>query len=246
VHLRAGESLEATMAPPAQPPAAPPDLAEPVAIDRRVIKPNGLPLRLGADSDGNNRFLGDMARASVFSRALSASEIAALAATDMTPERLAALPGCLSSWLPGRLNAGTVSAAGEHPLPAALVGTLEAVSTPDGPLDQALHFSGQGFLEVAHTPILDCRDGVTLEAWVRPAQLPESGARLIDKSPAGAATAYLLDTCPGNSLRLIVRDPHLRYDARLAPGRWVHVAGTVDSATGRCALYLDGRLVAEH
>jgi hypothetical protein len=245
VALKAGETLEATLARPAVVPPAPGDLAQPVVIDHRAIKANQLPLRLGADSNGGNRFLGDMARASVFCRALSPAEVSALAAPTATAEGVAAMPGCLSSWVLARLAEGVVPAAGSTPLPAKVVGTLELVAAEGAAGGRAVRFDGNGFLEVAHTPALDCPEGVTLEAWIRPRQLPPSGARIIDKTPVGAATAYLLDTYPGNSLRLIVRDPHLIHDAELPPERWVHVAGTVDGKTGRCVLYVNGRQVAE-
>ena len=102
-------------------------------------------------------------------------------------------------------------------------------------------------LAASATRILDALNvpaGVTLEAWIRPGKLPAQGGRILDKSPAGSATAYCLDTYPGNSLRLIFRDPHLKYAANLADGEWVHVAGTVDGETGSCALYVNGRRVA--
>jgi len=87
--------------------------------------------------------------------------------------------------------------------------------------------------------------GCTLETWIAPGQLPAGGGRIIDKSKAGTSDGYLLDTYPGNSLRLIVQAETLSHDARLIPGRWVHVAGTYDAATGRACLYIDGRRVAD-
>ena len=59
----------------------------------------------------------------------------------------------------------------------------------------------------------------------------------------GTSNGYLLDTYPGNSLRLIVERGSLGYDAKLAPGKWVHVAATVDADGGQ-ALYVDGKGVA--
>jgi hypothetical protein len=44
-----------------------------------VISANDLPLRIGADSDGKSRFVGDIARAQVYGRALGPEEIALLA-----------------------------------------------------------------------------------------------------------------------------------------------------------------------
>jgi hypothetical protein len=69
--------------------------------------------------------------------------------------------------------------------------------------------------------------------------------RILDKSPVGVATGYLLDTYPGNSLRLITRDPHLSFKAQLPTNQWSHVAATVDTKTGKQILYLGGKPVAE-
>ena len=63
--------------------------------------------------------------------------------------------------------------------------------------------------------------------------------------PAGAASAYLLDTYPGNSLRLITRDPWLGLDAKLPVDEWTHVAATVDGETGKSVLYINGEKAAE-
>ena len=75
--------------------------------------------------------------------------------------------------------------------------------------------------------------------------MPASGGRILDKSPAGQAAGYLFDTYPGNSLRVIVSDPWLGWKADLQPGRWVHVAATVDDTTRKTLLYVDGKPVAE-
>ena len=241
--LEAGARVEATLPAPAAILEAPPNAAEPVVLSSsRVIKPDKLPLRIGADSAGGSRFLGDIARAAVFGRALAGAEIARLfEAKDSLPPDVA---DCVATWDLDAIEGGATAGRGKAPRPAAVVGEA-AVVAAEGLAGRALRLDGRGFLEVPHAKDLDCLEGVTLEAWVRPRELPPSGARILDKSPVGAATAYNLDTYPGNSLRLIFRDPHLKYDAKLAPGRWTHVAGTIDGATGKAALYIDGRKVAE-
>ena len=50
--------------------------------------------------------------------------------------------------------------------------------------------------------------GMTIEAWVKPEQLPGGGGRIVDKLTPGQADGLLLDSYPGNSLRLIVGDAH--------------------------------------
>ena len=120
------------------------------------------------------------------------------------------------------------------------MGQAESV---DGPRGKVLQLDGQGYLEVAPDPRLDLTSAVTLEAWVRPGTLPPGGARILDKSRVGTSNGYLLDTHPGNSLRLIVERAALSFDARLPADEWSHVAATVDAA-GRLALFVNGKQVA--
>ncbi len=76
VTMKRGEVLEATLPKPASIPPVPGNAAEPVVIRKQAaIKANKLPLRIGADSQGNNRFFGRMAAVSVVGRALSDQEI---------------------------------------------------------------------------------------------------------------------------------------------------------------------------
>ena len=74
IRLAAGQVLEGTLQRPGKIPPEPGDAARELAIPK-FIRPNTLPLRFGADSNGQNRFLGDMARASVFNRELSPEEV---------------------------------------------------------------------------------------------------------------------------------------------------------------------------
>ncbi len=104
---------------------------------------------------------------------------------------------------------------------------------------------GEGLIEVKHCAALDLEDAVTLEAWICPQAFPGGGARIIDKSGAGTSTGYLLDMFPGNSLRMIVAEDQLQYDAKLAPGKWAHVAGVFSAAEGIFKLYVDGKEVAD-
>jgi len=203
-----------------------------------VIAKNQLPLRIGADSNGNNRFLGDIARARVFGRALRADEIAALA-QDKPPGQDSASVG---DWDFAKRDAARVPNAVGDKHAAKIVGELEVVDSPHG---KAIRVTGKGFLEIAADPSLDLVKGCTLEAWICPKALPPSGVRIIDKTTVGGSDGYLIDTCPGNSLRMIVERGTLGFDAKLAPDQWVHVAATAD-ADGTQALYVNGKCVASH
>lgn len=202
------------------------------------LGPKALPLRIGADSNGENRFIGDIARARIFGRALSAEEIGSLARGEQgSLDKDAALIG---DWRFDEPKEGTFrNAAGGH-LPAKVVKDVKVVDTSHG---KAIRLTGGGYLEIAHDPRLNLGTCYTLEAWVCPKALPPGGARIIDKSTAGTADNYLLDTHPGNSLRLITRRGAVGYDAKLPPDTWSHVAATFD-ARGSLCLYVNGKHVA--
>ena len=61
-----------------------------------VLPPNRLPLKIGEDQQGANRFAGDLGRVSFFRRSLGGEEIAALAGGNR--EALTARPGLSGSW----------------------------------------------------------------------------------------------------------------------------------------------------
>jgi hypothetical protein len=200
-----------------------------------VIMANELALRIGADSDGGSRFLGDIARACVFNRALNPEEIGRLSADD--PAALLRDAALVGDWAFDKAANGTFpSASGKAPT-AKAVGTVTLVDSPFG---KALHLAGDGYLEVPTAPILGLTNGGTWYALVRPGT---TKGRLIDKCPVGGATGYTFDTYPGNALRLITDSGAVSADAKLAPGRWTHLVGTVDDA-GSSALYVDGKLMA--
>jgi hypothetical protein len=199
-----------------------------------------LPLRIGADSNGATRFLGKMARVRLWSEALPAEKLAALAARG--PDQTAGKdPALVGEWAPGELSGGAVANQAADALAARCVGDLKPVQA-DG--TKALEFTGKGYLEIANDDRLNLAGGLTLEAWIAPDRIGPEGARIIDRSPVGTSEGYLLDTWPGNSLRLIAPTGTIRHDARLAPGKWVHVAGTLDPATGQEVLYVGGKAAA--
>jgi hypothetical protein len=213
--LKQGAVLEAAINVPAAPPPAPADLAKPVVLKgAAVIQPNQLPLRVGAASDGSNRFNGDVAGITVLGRAMTADEIAVLAGVPVDAAR-----------------------AGQ---PVAAATTLASLDLLAG---KTFHLEGSGYLEIPAAAAPGGEEGLTLAAWIRPVAFPASGMRILDKCPATAAQGYLLDTYPGDSLRLITREAHFIHPAKLPAKAWTHVAATVDGKTGRQTLYINGHAV---
>jgi hypothetical protein len=195
---------------------------------------NQRPLRIGANSGGGNQFLGLMQRARLWSRSVSAEEVVGLAADPSAT--LAGDPALVVDYVLSQTRDRVCPNAAGEGLAAQVVGEVEVT-------ESALRFTGKGYLEVPFDPRLEPQEAYTLEAWICPDDLPEMGARIIDKVTAGVDDGYLLDTCPRSSLRLITEHGVLGFDARLTPGQWAHVAGTFEIG-GELRLYLDGRQVA--
>jgi len=204
-----------------------------------LISSNDLPLRIGADSGGGNRFVGQIGPCRVFSRALKPEEVASLA--QGTSAALDKDPALVACWKFDPQKAGLMANALGDFLPAKMVGDVKLV---DGPKGKAVSLDGRGYLEVANDPRLKLTKGCTLEAWIRPGKLAPNGGRILDKCRVGTANGYMIDTFPGGSLRLIVEWGSPSCDAKLPPEQWSHVAATVD-ADGVMALYVNGKQLVQ-
>jgi hypothetical protein len=203
-----------------------------------IISANDLPLRIGADSNGENRFVGEIGPCRLFSRALKPEEVAALAQGNPGP--LDKDPALVAHWKFDQQKANMMANALGDFLPAKAIGEVKVV---DGPRGKAASLGGRGYLEVANDPRLKLSKGCTMETWIRPGAIAPQGGRIIDKCRVGTANGYMMDTFPGGSLRMIVEWGSPTFDAKLPPGQWSHIAGTVD-ADGVLALYVNGKQVA--
>ncbi|MBL7152633.1 MAG: hypothetical protein ISS79_02880 [Phycisphaerae bacterium] len=203
----------------------------------REMTTNSLPLRIGACSEGSNRFRGHISRVRVFDSALSQAEVAGLAKNQDGK----AGKGLIGDWLADGYKEGFFANRAVGGLPARVVGEVKRVEYEGR---KCVRLDGGGYLEVADSEKLDFTGGCTLEAWIAPARQGGGGGRIIDKSKSGTSNAYLLDTYPGNSLRLIVEAGTLIHDAKLTVGEWAHVVGTYDAKGGQSRLYVDGKVVA--
>ena len=98
--------------------------------------------------------------------------------------------------------------------------------------------------EAAPCPALDLTDEVTLEAWVQADQMNSAGGRILDKSTSGTSSGYMLDTHPGNSLRLLTLGGTCTFKANLPADKWSHVVGVFSASRKTMQLFLDGKEVA--
>lgn len=203
-------------------------LASACALIGWTAPENTLPLRIGADQDGGNRFPGSLAAIRIYDRALTADEIAGLAKRGPA-EKAASKP--LREWLPGQLRDGRVADTVVQSV-ASAEGEV-AVRTMDGVA--GAKFSG-GFLQVKNDPAFKLPGDFTVEAWIRPDGDSQT-CRIVDKITPGGANGFLLDFLNG-SLRCIVGSQTVVRDYPQDPGIWTHVAAT--SSGTKITLYVDG------
>lgn len=203
-----------------------------------IIIPVPVPLRLGS-GDGGSPFHGKILTARLYGDALTAAEIKSLSgqrtANGPRPEAL------IAEW-----DLSKPDADGNYPNQngGALLAKREGEIGVDA-ADGTAVFPGPGHLQVAHDPRLDPTEALTLEAWVFAESQPPEGGRIFDKGQGGTTNGYILDTYPGNSLRLISKNGILTAENVLPVGREAHVVATLDGNDGRARLYVDGKLVAE-
>ncbi len=116
-----------------------------------------------------------------------------------------------------------------------------AVPTPE----EGLRLGDDGpIYQVKSVPVLELTDAVTLEAWIKSDPMPEGGGRILDKLIPGTGSGFMLDTFPGDSLRLITSNGQCGYAAKLPADYWTHVVGVYSSPQKIMALFVDGKEVA--
>jgi hypothetical protein len=117
------------------------------------------------------------------------------------------------------------------------------IHTPSVGMENALSTDSPAY-EATDPAIANPIKALTVEAWVTPGSMPADGGRILDRTIPDTSDGFLLDTYPGNSLRLITSNGAVTAPNALAPGKAVHVAGVYDSAARVMKLYLNGKEVA--
>ncbi|MCX6972336.1 MAG: DUF5703 domain-containing protein [Verrucomicrobia bacterium] len=103
--------------------------------------------------------------------------------------------------------------------------------------------SGQLYLHIENSDVWTDRPGMTLEAWIKPGDISVPG-RILDKTTPGDDAGFLLDTYPGDGLRLIAGDRQFTVPKCLIADQWSHVAVAVDATQERMEIYLNGERIA--
>jgi len=233
IQLLLGDGQPFATAAPAATPAPQPDAG---FYDLSALAPAGgnrHPVRIGADSQDGSKFIGDIRRVRLYDAALGDDAIATLAGgikaeagTPLMDMDFEKRDGDRYKWE----TSGYVR------------GEVPVADTPEG---KVARFEGKGSVDVSHRTELMFAGAFTIDAWIRPGDLPPNGGRIVDKITAGAHDGYLFDTCPGKSLRFITEYGEVSLGAPLpdAGGGFIHVAAVCDPAAG-LALYVNGNKAA--
>jgi hypothetical protein len=196
------------------------------------IATNGLDLGIGAQSDSTRLFQGGLDDVRIYSRALSASEVARLSIRPPAPIRE------LVAYYKMNENGGTtlVDSSGLG-LDGAMTGSPTWIAGFD---DLAVEFDGA--LDHAVVPddaALDIDSAITISTWLK----PSSGGtqRILSKVDGSAGYELYLSSSGYLSFRLNNRnsqrvDSNYLFTSDL--DSWVHIAATYDGATMR--IYVDG------
>lgn len=196
-----------------------------------VVSPTTTPLTIGSDISAGNGFVGTIGRARIFNRPLTASEVEEL--ESKTPA------GITADWDFSKYKGGTVT-----DTVSSLVATPVGAPQPgEAEGRKGVQLTGNDGFQIPSDPKLDLTTGGTFEVLISAGTQGEAGGRLLDKGQAGTALGAILDTYPGNSLRLITLSGALNGGSTLPVGGWHRVVAAFDAKSRR--IYLDGKLIIE-
>ncbi len=113
----------------------------------------------------------------------------------------------------------------------------------------SLKFTGNNqFVAVPDDQLFQLTHSLTLEAYVKPTLFNGAEQIVFRGDDRGGLDPYYLEIGGGGLAFVIESDNNVVYVADRSifnvQGSWVHVAGTLDDATGTMSLYLNGILVA--
>jgi len=214
------------------------------------------PMAIGASGgDYRTSFYGAIDEVSVYSRALSASEVQAIYGAGSAgkcvptpPPTCAPAPSGLVSWWKGESNA-LDSVDGNH-------GTLMyGAAFASGKVGQGFSFGGGNSRILLGDPEnLKFTNSFSIEAWIYATGLPTGpwGQILMRCDTRTYLDPYYLAMRPDGGIRFHVEDDSgsashgADVDTSPIPlGQWKHVAGVFDSAAGTLQVFIDGALTAQ-
>ena len=118
-----------------------------------------------------------------------------------------------------------------------------------GQVNQAFSFDGvNDRVQVADSPSLALTQSMTIEAWVKALSLPtQQGMILFRGDDRGGLDPYEIKVTSDGSLQFGIHDGSTKtaINAAMPLGQFVHVAGTLDHATGSMSLFINGVLMGQ-
>jgi DNA-binding beta-propeller fold protein YncE len=123
-----------------------------------------------------------------------------------------------------------------------------------GEVGQAFNFDGtDDRVQIADNPTLQFTTSFSIEGWVMvngfPSGPPDDHGEIFFRGDdRSSLDPYSLSVEPNGTLNFQVTNAgnsSASVAARIATGQWVHVAGTLDDATGTMTLYENGAIVAQ-
>ncbi len=129
--------------------------------------------------------------------------------------------------------------------------TLSNVTYTSGEVGKAFSFNGlNGWAALGDPSSLAFTASFTIEGWIKVNGLPTNynfGSIMFRGDDRGGLDPYSLDILPDGRLRFEVDSGHGAADvyASVPIGQFIHVAGTLDDATGSMMIYENGAVVAQ-
>jgi pimeloyl-ACP methyl ester carboxylesterase len=166
--------------------------------------------------------------------------IVLFAALNVSAQNCAPAPSGLVSWWTAEGSAKDSSGNTNN-------GTLQNGATfTTGKVGQAFSFNGNSqYVTVPDSPSLTQSQEITVEAWVRPAELPTGEwMSVVTKDNPGSGPYHLLVRRDGSVSWQVVTSAWVEINSgtdRISPGGFSHIAGSYNAATGAFCVYVNGK-----
>jgi hypothetical protein len=154
-------------------------------------------------------------------------------------------PAGMVAWYPADNNANDIQGNNN--------GTLQGgVTFATGKVSQAFSFDGtDGVVAIPDSATFKITQDLTIDAWINVIAFPEGGLmQILFRGDNNGHNPYYLAALRynGGSVIFVIQDADGQdayVNAPVLAGEWVHVAGTLENATGDMKLYVNGSLAAQ-
>ncbi|MEZ3178144.1 glycoside hydrolase family 2 [Streptomyces pimonensis] len=120
----------------------------------------------------------------------------------------------------------------------------EGTTWTDGVRGSALKFDGQGQHARTDGPVLDTAGSYAVSAWVALDSLPGNYATAVSQDALRRTSPFYLQYGQGAFAFSTPDGQRARLETTPETGRWYHLVGVRDDATGEITLYVDGKRAA--